>query len=67
MAKNRKISKKNAGKLTATTRGIDREIRRENGTLTTSRGIHAVHTSRAEKRKNRRTRQQNAIRDSQDD
>jgi hypothetical protein len=57
--------KKSARKLTAGTRGIEREIRKENGTLTTSRGIHTVHTSRAQKRRNRRTDRQSAIRDSQ--
>lgn len=67
MATNRKKGKKNARKVTATTRGIDREIRKENGTLTTSRGIHTVHTSRAEKRKDRLTVQRTAIRESQDD
>jgi hypothetical protein len=68
MARNKsKKGKKTARKLTAVTRGIEREIRKENGTLTTSRGIHTVHKSRAEKRRNRRTDRQSAIRDSQED
>jgi len=58
--------KKNPRKLTAVSRGIDREIAKENGTLITRRGIKAVHKNRAEKRKNRRTKRQTAIRDSED-
>jgi len=58
--------KKNAAKKTAVARGIDREIKKENGTLIISRGIHAIHTSRAEKRRNKRVKKEEAIKDSED-
>jgi hypothetical protein len=48
-------------------RAIDREIRKENGTLTISRGIHVVQTSRAEKRKSRGSDNAKAIDDSKDE
>ena len=37
----------------ADSRAIDRALQKENGTLIISRGIHAVHTSRKDKRRSR--------------
>lgn len=61
-----KKTRKNPNKVTSIVRGIDRDIRKENGSLINSRGIHAVHTSRAEKRKSKRIHQQSAIEESKD-
>ncbi len=53
---------------TSGVRGEDRKAHFANGgSLAEWRGLHRVHTSRAEKRKTRRTERQQAIRDSQED
>ncbi len=47
-------------------RAVNREIDKENGTLIISRGLHTIHTSRAEKRRTRRTDRAKAIKDSEE-
>lgn len=56
--------RKSANKINSVIRGIDREIRKEQGTLLQSRGRHVVHTSRAEKRRSRSSDRKQAINNS---
>jgi len=52
---------------TAGSRGLHRKEHFENGgTLAQWRGLHQVHTSKNQKRKNRRTEKEKAIREGQD-
>lgn len=51
---------------TAETRGIDRQIRKENGSLIVSRGIHTIQTSRKDKRRSRRSDRLKAIRETEE-
>jgi hypothetical protein len=66
MPRSKRKKRRTARSLTAAIRGEDRRVYFANGgTLAEWRGTHKVHTSRAEKRKNRGTDDRNAIRESQ--
>lgn len=60
------MKRKDATKATAQSRGIIRDLYKENGLLKIYRGISAVHTSRAEKRRSRNGDRKKAIKDSED-
>lgn len=66
MGRRKRNKRRNSRNLAAEMRGEDRRLHFANGgTVAEWRGIHTVHTSRAEKRNSRGTDNRNAIQDSQ--
>jgi hypothetical protein len=65
-AKRRRKDRRTKRDPNAVTRGIDREIRKENGTLVISRGLHTIHKSRRDKRRSRNSDRRKAISESED-
>lgn len=61
--------KKNKDKVDAlkVLKGIDREIAKENNTLTVYRGRHAIHKNKSDKRMNRKSRREAAVREFSED
>lgn len=59
-------AKRKAKNINSVSRGIEREIMKQNGSLMRSRGRHEIHTSRAEKRRSRLVDRKRAINEGSD-